>query len=210
MADKRVKRRKEARPAEILDAALAEFEEHGFAKATPAGIARRAGIGRATIYLYFDGKDAVFEALLRQRLIAPLEEIGADMPTADESAERMLRRVFGIFYEEVVGSRTAVLMRILIAEGHRFPSIVELYHRQITETGYGLLRRIVDRGIARGEFRPDIAELDLRVLVGPAMMTVLWQIVFGALDPIDPKRMMADHIKLVMDGIRMRSPQPLC
>ncbi|WP_052500782.1 TetR/AcrR family transcriptional regulator [Jannaschia aquimarina] len=205
-----MKRRKEARPAEILDAALAEFEEHGFAKATPAGIARRAGIGRATIYLYFDGKDAVFEALLRQRLIAPLEEIGADMPTADESAERMLRRVFGIFYEEVVGSRTAVLMRILIAEGHRFPSIVELYHRQITETGYGLLRRIVDRGIARGEFRPDIAELDLRVLVGPAMMTVLWQIVFGALDPIDPKRMMADHIKLVMDGIRMRSPQPLC
>src|SRR5262245_10903240 len=75
----RWRRRAEARPQEILEAALAVFAERGFAAARMETIAARAGVSKGTLYLYFDSKEEIFKALLQTMLVSRIDEIAAQV-----------------------------------------------------------------------------------------------------------------------------------
>ncbi|MEM8849177.1 MAG: TetR/AcrR family transcriptional regulator [Pseudomonadota bacterium] len=196
------KRRKIARPGEILAAALAEFEAKGFADTTFADIAKRAGIARATIYLYFDSKDRIFDALTRRILTDPLEEMGQALDAYDGTSEALLERFLTHLHSEASEAETILLLRILVSEGRRFPDLVRLHHARINDSGLSLLQRIIRRGIDRGEFAPEIADLDLRVVIAPAIMALFWQMIFASIAPLDREAMLRSHLDLVLRSLR--------
>lgn len=201
----RRRRRKDARPAEIIDAGLEAFAEHGFAATKLEDVARRAGIVKGTIYRYFDSKDALFEAALKARLTPLIGEIEQLVATFPGSSAELLRMVIRAAYARMFQPDAQALMRIIISEGRRFPAITELYHRETISKGRRMIAAIVARGVARGEFRPGAAA-DLPIIViAPAIMATVWKMTFEPFDPLDLDKFAAAHADLALNGILVRS-----
>ncbi|HEX2556465.1 MAG TPA: TetR/AcrR family transcriptional regulator [Microvirga sp.] len=201
------RRRKEARPAEIVEAGLLEFSEKGFAAARLEDVAARAGIAKGTIYRYFESKEALFEAALLSRVTPMLDGVEAAVDAFPGSSEDLLRLLLTRIYEDMVGSDLHVLLRVIIADGARFPTISEAYYRRILSKGRSLLRRIVERGIARGEFRSGaVADLPM-VVVAPALMAAIWRMTFARYESIPPERFLAAHLDLALHGLLERAPR---
>jgi AcrR family transcriptional regulator len=198
------RRRKEARPAEIIEAGLVEFAERGFSGTRLEDVAARAGIAKGTIYRYFDSKEALFEATLLSRVRPVLDGIQAMVDSDKGSSAELLKLLIVGVHRELVGSDLHVLMRIIVGEGSRFPAISEAYHRRLIVKGRAILTRIVARGIARGEFRPGAAADLPMVAIAPALMAAVWRITFEPHDPIPPERFLDAHLDLVMNGLLTR------
>lgn len=200
----RNRRRKDARPAEIVAAGLAEFAEHGFAGATLDGVAKRAGVAKGTIYLYFRDKEALFMAAVRSRVAPFFDEVVGFVDVYPGTSADLLTTLFTILHQQMVNSDLRVLMRMIIAEGRTFPELTEFYYRESVSKGRAVIERIVARGIERGEFRRGaVADLPM-VIVAPAIMAAVWKMTFEPQAPIASERFVAAHIDLVLNGLRKR------
>ena len=198
------RRRKEARPGEIIEAGLAEFAARGFAAAKLDDVARRAGIAKGTIYRYFPSKEALFEAAVLS-LEAPLAgEVERMIDAFPGPAADLLRLVIGEMYARLFQPELQTLMQIIISEGGRHPAIAAFYHRQMIAMGQRLLGRIVARGIASGEFRDGAVAKMPMIVIAPAMMATIWKMTFDTFEPLDMKNFAAAHLELVLDGLRVR------
>ena len=141
----------------ILDAALSVFAEHGFEAARLDEVAARAGVAKGTLYLYFRHKEALFEELVRSAVAPVIETLGkvATNPAVPPAA--VLDAFFAMFEKEVLGTRRKLLLRLIIAEGPRFPAIAEFYYREVVSRGLKLMRGVAERAVANGEFATDAA-----------------------------------------------------
>jgi AcrR family transcriptional regulator len=194
------KRRKEARPDEIIEAARAVFVERGFAAAKVDEIARRAGASKGTVYLYFPTKEALFEAVMRVNVLSVIEG-AATAINADDTmpAPLQLRLVLETFYREFVGTDRKKLMHLMIAEGPHFPALIDFYHRDVVGRGMFLLSQLIERGVSRGEFRPPEGLTRYpKLILGPAMLAALYGSLFGHRDPLDIEDYAKVHIASVM------------
>ena len=198
------RRRKEARPGEIIEAGLAEFAARGFAAAKLDDVARRAGIAKGTIYRYFPSKEALFEAAVLSREAPLAGEVERVIDAFPGPAADLLRLVIAQLYSRLFQPDLQVLMRIVISEGGRHPAIAAFYHRQMVAVGQRLLGRIVARGIAGGEFRRGAVARMPMILVAPAMMATVWKMTFDPFEPLDMETFAAAHLELVLDGLRVR------
>ena len=202
---KKPTRRKDDRPLEIIQAAIEVFAEKGFAGARIEEIAKRAGAAKGTVYLYFDTKDKLFEAVVRE-YISPFlkgtEDMVSDFPGP---ASELLRKVIERAYSELVSNQQRrAIMRILISEGSRFPQLSQFYYQEILAGAERMLRRIIERGIQRGEFR-NAPALDVpQVLMGPAIMAAVWKMTFDTAAPLPLKKFAQAHIDLVLHGLDAR------
>ena len=149
----RWQRRKDARPAELLDAALAEFFEKGFAAARLEDIAARAGVSKGTVYLYFDSKEEMFEALVQAIPKANVEQMRAIAMDATVPPEDLLRRMLTFVGGFLRDERMAKFPRLIISDGGRFPKLAETYKREVISRGIGILSAVIERGIKEGAFR---------------------------------------------------------
>jgi AcrR family transcriptional regulator len=199
--DGRRRRRKAARPGEIITAGLAEFAEKGFAGTRLEDVAKRAGIAKPTLYLYFPSKEALFEAAVRDRLGGLLDGLADSTVTFDGPTEALLRRLFGALYDRLVGTDVFVILKVLITEGGRFPQLVALYRELVLARGIALLGAIIGRGIARGEVRAGPAASEPRLLIAPTLMAALWTQLFGGPEPIERETFLAAQVDLVMHGL---------
>lgn len=195
------RRRKEARPSEIIEAGLKEFAARGFAATRLEDVARRAGVAKGTIYLYFADKEALFVAAVQSRVtpvIAGMADLVADFPG---STRDLLTLMIRTAHAKLVEGDLKVVLRILIAEGGNFPGLVASYHRDTVARGRAVLEAIYRRGVERGEFRTG-ATADLPVVImAPAIMAALWKMIFEAVDPIAADRFLAAHLDLVLNGV---------
>src|SRR5947199_8256093 len=176
-------RRKEARPQEILDAALAEFAAKGFAAARMDDVARRAGVTKGTIYLYFPSKDELFKSLVREAIGSTLEQVTATANAYDGPARALLVSVLRTIGAVMRTSDRIVLPKIILAEAGNFPELVRFYRFEIIEKGMELFRGILARGIAQGEFRSVAPEHAARLCVAPLLLVALWRATFAPVDP---------------------------
>ena len=195
------RRRKEARPAELIEAGLQEFAAHGFAAARLDDVARRAGVVKGTIYRYFPDKEALFLAAVRSRVTPVFDEIARFVDAFVGSTRDLLTLMIETIHRQVVGSDLRILVRIIIAEGERFPALTELYYRETISKGRALLTRIVARGIARGEVREGAAADLPIVIVAPAIMAAIWRMTFDRHAPISGEAFLAAHLDLVFHGL---------
>ncbi|ACL63085.1 TetR/AcrR family transcriptional regulator [Methylobacterium nodulans] len=200
------RRRKEARPAEITAAALSVFAEKGFAASRLEDVAERAGASKGTIYLYFDTKEALFEAVVHEAFAPLLDRVGKAKRDPRARSEDLLRLVIETIYRDLVGTDRRQILRMMIAEGTRFPHLVEFYHREAVSRGKALLGEIISQGIARGEFVDGPAARCPEVVIGPAIMAGVWKLVFERIERLDLDRFIAAHLDLVLNGLRAGSP----
>jgi AcrR family transcriptional regulator len=196
------RRRKDARPAEIVEAAFKVFCAHGYGKARVDEVAREAGIAKGTVYLYFPNKQALFQAVIEAKVSAALSRVGDLVDGFEGPTEALLRGMLRQMYENIVLSDTRLLMRIIIGEGHQFPEIRTLYYDKGIRPGMTVLDRVVQRGIDRGEFRDGPIREFPRLVMAPGLMAAIWGMTFAENEPIDMDRYFEGHLDLVLNGLK--------
>jgi AcrR family transcriptional regulator len=196
-------RRKEARPAEILDAALKVFAHKGFAAARMDDIAKEAGVTKGTIYLYFENKEAVFKSLVRAAVGTTLTSVTQDVKNFQGSARFLLRMVLTRVAQLLVESDRVVLPKIVISESSNFPWLAEFYRFEIIERGLELFISLLERGMAQGEFRRLPAAHVARLCVAPVLLGAIWRVTFAHLDPepYDYKGLVETHLDILFRGL---------
>jgi AcrR family transcriptional regulator len=205
----RRKRRARARPVpqeeraeEILRAALGVFLEKGFAAARIEDVAARAGIAKGTVYLYFDSKDALFKALLQSAAAPPLGKVEALLDGYEGSAEALLRAAIDIIKREILGTDRKLIVRLVITEAHRFPEIAAFHYEEVVSRIMGLLRRLVERGVASGEFAHDALVRFPHLVIAPLLLAVVWEALFERQAPLDVDGLFEAHVNLLVRGLR--------
>jgi AcrR family transcriptional regulator len=197
------RRRKDTRPAELLDAALAVFAEKGFAAARMEDIAGRAGAAKGTLYLYFPSKEAVFEALVRTMIVPNLDRAEALVAEHRGEAALLLRQLMEILIGVVRDEKIVVLPRLLIGELYRFPELAKFYRVNVVDRGLALIAKLHHRGVVSGEFRPQDSGAVARLVVAPMLMMAIWRAVFAPNDPepFDPAPVLGAHIETLLRGL---------
>src|SRR6516164_9388259 len=197
------RRRKKARPGEIVDAALEVFAEKGFAAAKLDDIAHRAGISKPTLYLYFDTKEEIFRAVARAAVASLLEALvsraeGLDAPFA-ELAPRLLSRTAGM----MKGGRVPAIARMVIGESRNFPDLARIWHDDVVVSVIGIVAGMIGRAQARGEVAPGDARLHAFSLMGPMVMAMLFREVFGEVggNPPDLLALAEQHARTALRGL---------
>jgi AcrR family transcriptional regulator len=202
MPKKRGRPRKDERPGEILEASFLEFAEKGFLATRLDDVAARAGVAKGTVYLYYDSKEALFEAAVRSRMLPVVAHVGTLSQQHDGPTVDLLRLIVRVMYSRLSDPTVRTLMRILIADGQRFPDLIAFYHREVLSKLTAILKAVVARGVARGEF-PQGAMTDLpEVLVAPGVLGAIWQMTFAAEEDIPLERFMAAHLDLIERTLR--------
>ena len=199
----RWRRRKNARPEEIISAALEVFADRGFAATKLEDVARRAGVTKGTIYLYFENKEALFKALIRQAIvpvIAQGEELAKSFPgSARELFERLVRE-----YWRLVGETSLVgIPKLMMAEANNFPELARFYYEEVVTRGHRLMASVIERGIKAGEFRPVNVAVATKLAMAPVMHAVIARKAFSACMPegFDVGKYLDTHIDLYLHGI---------
>jgi AcrR family transcriptional regulator len=194
-APNRAERAAERRAA-IVQAAMDEFIARGFTATRLDDIAKRAGVAKGTIYLHFKDKESMFEELIRTAIV-PLVGRIAGPPPASGSVRDMIETVALTFIREIVATPRADIVRLIIAEGPRFPAIADFYYREVISRGLGGMRALIELAIARGEIRqPELARFP-QLLIAPAIVAVIWKSLFERHSPLDAIEMFRVHLDLI-------------
>ncbi|HYW16645.1 MAG TPA: TetR/AcrR family transcriptional regulator [Allosphingosinicella sp.] len=200
----RRRRRKDARPSELVEAARLTFLDKGFAATRVEDIARRAEVSKGTVYLYFPSKEALFEAVVRINVVPIIERmirvIEADQATPAIDQLKLIGRTM---YREMVGTDRKRLLHMVIAEGQHFPWLTEFYHREILSRGMELIRIVLRRGEEKGELRLDGVDEFPQILMAPTIVAAIFSNLFSAYEPIDIDRFADAHIALMERGLRV-------
>jgi AcrR family transcriptional regulator len=203
-------RRKQARPGEILEAALSVFAEKGYAAARMEDIAAKAGVTKGTIYLYFQNKEDVFKSLAREivggKLSSVIQQVNDYTGPARELLLQLLRTINAFLSDR----ERAMLPKIIIAESGNFPELARFWRKEVIDKALATLTQVIKRGIEKGEFRPVDAEYTVKLCVAPIMLSVIWRDTFSALDsvPLDNEKFLALHFDILLKGLAPQGAAP--
>lgn len=186
----------QARREAILAAALDEFTERGFALTRMEDVARRAGVGKGTIYLHFKDKEALFQQLVTT-MLGPIVAQLRKLPDEDEPVRFVLERLFTVFAKDIYGTKRREVLRLVMTEGPRFPPLAEFYYRQVVEPAIAMVRGLLDRACARGELRQERLADFPQLVVAPALVAVIWSGLFDRFAPLDMAGLMRAHLDLL-------------
>lgn len=202
----RWQRRKDARPAEVLTAALEVFTGRGFAGARLDDIATRAGVSKGTLYLYYANKEDLFKAVVRENIlpaVAAAEDLAA---TKGVPATQLLEWLMRGWFNRLGDSKASAIPKLIIAEAGNFPELARFYDTEVVARFRRAHRLILERGIASGEFRALPVEEALMIMAAPMLMMAMWR---HAILPhltrapeIDPQRFLETHIDMVLAALR--------
>jgi AcrR family transcriptional regulator len=195
----------EARREAILAAALDEFAARGFAETRLDDIAKRARVAKGTIYLHFQDKEDLFQELIRSAL-SPIVMILEAAPSADLPLRALAEQLVVTFVREVYGTRRKDVIRLVLAEGRRFPKVAEFYYREVVGRAMAAVRALVSRALSRGEIHDDALARFPQLLVAPALVAIMWEGLFDRFDPLDAEALMRAHFRLLFDALEGREP----
>ena len=201
MARPRYRRRKEDRPQEITEAAFAAFAEKGFTATRVEEVARRAGVSKGLLYLYFKTKEELFKAVIRSVVTPRLDALTRTLDRPDSSAEAIIRGPVLDFMKRVPGSAVSVVIRLMISEAPKHPDLVDYYWDNVASRGLAALRQLLERGVANGEFRESAVNELPQLFVAPVMMSIVWGIVFADRS-LDTDKLIETHVDMILAYIR--------
>jgi len=192
------------RPQEILDAALAQFVETGFAGTRLDDVAKRAGLSKAAIYLYFDDKIALFQGVIRQAIAANLMTVEAMLAAHRGPVADLIPRILEFMAGRIEDTPMASIAKLVIAESRAFPEIGRFYLKEVIGRGIPLMEKLIARGIAQGEFRKVDAGLTVRSMIGPMLLAVIWRTVFEPIgaERLDVRALARHHADLMLHALR--------
>ncbi|GAB1391912.1 TetR/AcrR family transcriptional regulator [Rhodocyclaceae bacterium] len=199
------RRRKEARPAELTAAALEVFVEKGYAATRLEDVAARAGVSKGTLYLYFDSKEALFKAVVREGILPALTEGETLVAGFKGSSEELLRELIGGMWRLIGSQRIGGIPKLIFAEARNFPEIASFYHQEVILRGTAMIRSVIERGIKRKEFRKVNVDATVYLVIGPVLMRMIWR---HSLDccmaaNVDDKAYFDEYFAIMLRGLRV-------
>lgn len=196
-------RRKEARPDEIIAAALELFTERGFAATRLDDVATHAGVSKGTLYLYFENKEDLFKAVVRANIV-PLLEYGEELiQTFPGSNAELLALLVRGWWEKTGSSKVSGLPKLIISEAGNFPDIAKFYYGEVIQRAQSLFRRLLQRGMDAGEFRPIDVEQFVQIAVAPLIMLAVWRHSFACCgaEELKPQRYLDSYLDMLLHSL---------
>ncbi len=205
--DRRWTRRKEARPAELLAAALDLFVDRGYAATRLDDVAARAGVSKGTLYLYFSSKEELFKAVIRSGII-PLIERGERLLEEHQGpAHELMRQIVFAWWESVGNTKLGGIPKLMFSECRNFPEIGKFYYEEVISRGHRLMQSVLESGMKSGEFRVMDANYAMRLILAPMVYLLLWRHSFDFCDSkqIDADRYLNLHLDMITSGLVPRN-----
>ena len=204
-------RRKEARPGELLDAALDLFVEKGFAATRAEEVAARAGVSKGTLFLYFQSKEELFKAVVRENISGRFKEWNDEFAAFEGSSADMLGYCMNVWWDRVGATKASGITKLMMSEASNFPELAVFYQHEVIQPGQALIRRILQRGIDRGEFRPMDLDYAIYSVIAPMIFLMLAKHSAGVCvqntTDLDPKKYIASQLGTLLTGMGA-SPGP--
>jgi AcrR family transcriptional regulator len=199
----RWQRRKDARPEEIVSAALEEFVERGFAATRVEDVARRAGVTKGTVYLYFKNKDALFKAVVRENIVPALAEAEAAVRAFRGSARELLQQLVRTYWRVIYETKLSGIPKLMMAEAANFPSLARFYYDEVVTRSHRLVSDVLEAGMRSGEFRRVDVAVAAKLAVSPLMHAAIAQRAFANCMPegFNVRKYLDTHIDLYLHGI---------
>lgn len=198
-------RRKEARPGELLAAALALFVEKGFAATRAEEIAQRAGVSKGTLFLYFSSKEELFKAVVRENLSGRYPEWRARLESFDGSTADLLRTFMHQWWAHVGDTPVSGITKLMASEASNFPELAAFYQKEVIEPGEALIRTILERGVQRGEFRPIDLTYGVYTVLAPMLFLAMWKHSFGSTalraGKLVPEDYLSVQVETILNGL---------
>ena len=197
----RNKRRKEDRPQEITEAAFEAFAENGYSATRVEEVAKRAGVSKGLMYLYFKTKEELFKAVVKSVVIRRVDALIEAVETSELSAEEFIRGPLASFLKQVPASPVAIVIRLLISEGARHPDLVEYYYDAVVAKGLAAIAGFVERGVKRGEFRQSAVTELPQLVLAPVMLSIIWRILFSS-QQLDTDKLIDTQLDMLLAYIK--------
>jgi AcrR family transcriptional regulator len=200
----RWQRRKQARPGEIVTAALELFVERGFTATKLADVARRAGVTKGTVYLYFDSKEALLKTIVRETIVPALASGEQLVAEHRGSAADLVASLIRNWWACIGETRLSGIPKLMMAEAGNFPALARFFYDEVISRGHRLFATAIERGITAGEFRPVDVRLAVRLAIAPVLHAANWQHSFALCAPdgsFDVQTFLDHHIDIFLRGL---------
>jgi len=202
-------RRKEARPRELLDAALTLFVEKGFTATRAEEVAALAGVSKGTLFLYFQSKEDLFKAVIRENIGSLFPAWNEELDAFVGSSAEMVRYAMNAWWERVGNTAASGIVKLVMSEARNFPDVAAFYQADVVVPGTQLLQRILQRGIQSGEFRAMDTDKAVYALIAPMIFLMMWKHSIGACAAsahmIDPQKFIHMQVDMLLNGMLSRS-----
>ncbi len=198
-------RRKEARPGEVLDAALDLFVEKGFSATRVEEVAARAGVSKGTLFLYFQSKEDLFKAVVRENIANNFPAWEEEFVAYEGSCSDMLRYALVSWWERIGKTRASGITKLVMSEAQNFPEIAAFYQEEVIKPGNVMIRRILERGVQSGEFRELDLEQAVHIIVAPMIFLMMWKHSMGACAAsakiVNPEQFIHMQVDVLLHGM---------
>ncbi len=198
-------RRKEARPGELLAAALELFVEKGFAATRVEEVAQRAGVSKGTLFLYFSSKEELFKAVVRENISGRFTEWAQELEQYQGSSADLVRYCMHSWWERVGATKVSGISKLMMSEAGNFPELARFYQTEVIQPGDDLIHRILQRGVDSGEFRSMDMTYGVYSILAPMLFLAMWQHSLGtcgdARVTLDPKKYIDSQLDTILYGM---------
>ncbi|MBK6594812.1 MAG: TetR/AcrR family transcriptional regulator [Burkholderiales bacterium] len=204
-------RRKDARPGELLAAALELFVEKGYAATRAEEVAKRAGVSKGTLFLYFSSKEELFKAVVRENISGRFDEWNAEIDSFQGSSADLLRLSIRAWWERIGSTKVSGITKLMMSEAGNFPELAAFYQQEVIRPGNDLLRRVLQRGVDRGEFRPIDLRYGIYTVLAPMLFLATWKHSLGTCigtEAIDPEQYFRVQVDTLLHGITQEQAAP--
>ncbi|WP_036170554.1 TetR/AcrR family transcriptional regulator [Massilia sp. 9096] len=204
----RWERRKDARPQELLSAALDLFVERGYAATRLEDVARRAGVSKGTLYLYYENKEELFKAVVRNNIVPVIGDAEASVAEFDGHSADLLRHLIHSWWQRLGATKASGIIKLVMAEADNFPELACFYQEEVIARGTRTMAGMLERGIARGEFRPVDVNMTTQVLVAPMLMLITWKHSVGPCPraELEPMAFLDTFLDMALNGLLPSAP----
>jgi len=205
-------RRKDARPGELLAAALELFVEKGFAATRAEEVAKRAGVSKGTLFLYFSSKEELFKAVVRENISGRFDEWSQELDAYEGSSAELLRYCITVWWERVGSTQAAGISKLMMSEAGNFPELAAFYQAEVIAPGNALVQRVLQRGIDSGEFRPMDLNYGAYLVMAPILFLAISKQSLGSCMPagvaFDPLAYIQTQVDNMLIGLAVRPSTP--
>lgn len=199
----RWERRKDARPQELLAAALDLFVERGYASTRLEDVAKRAGVSKGTLYLYFTNKEELFKAVVRENIVPALGEAEDIISTFEGHSADLLRCVIMGWWERLGATKASGIIKLVMAEAGNFPDLALFYQEEVIARSTRMMNSMFERAVARKEFRAVDIDTMTQVLIAPMLMLITWKHSIGPCNAgqLDPMAFLESFLDMALHGL---------
>lgn len=205
-------RRKDARPGELLAAALDLFVEKGYAATRVEEVATLAGVSKGTLFLYFSSKEELFKAVVREHISGRFSQWSDEIEQFEGSSQEMLRYCLNSWWERIGATKASGIPKLMMSEARNFPELAAFYRQEVIQPGSALIARILQRGVERGEFLPMDIKYGVYLVLAPLLFLTMWTHSLGTCgdtaSEIEPEKYLAIQLDMLLRGFSVDSTSP--